>query len=129
MKLGDPAGCVCVHLDIQESSAKLSLIDTGKGVAADFIRHDIFDAFSQENPLNEGTGLGLANVKHAVTELGGSMLIDSNETWGSTFTATFPLDRVVYDTSRHVSDLPTIDSHVAALELPQLDMGFFMPRR
>ncbi|KAJ4350328.1 uncharacterized protein N0V89_008949 [Didymosphaeria variabile] len=129
LKFGDPAGCVCVHLDIGEGLARLSFTDTGKGVASDFIRHVMLDPFSQEDPLNEGTGLGLANVKHAVAELGGRMLIDSNESWGSTFTVTFPSDRIAYDPSQETSDFTTTDFHFTAPELPKLDMSFSMPRR
>jgi CheY-like chemotaxis protein len=127
LKFGDPTGCICVHLDIDEAWVRLSFTDTGKGVASDFIRHVILDPFSQEDPLNEGTGLGLANVKHAVTELGGCMLIDSNETWGSTFTVTFPPDRIV--PSQDTSDFTTSHFQSALPELPQLEMSFSMPRR
>ncbi|KAF9695524.1 hypothetical protein EKO04_006693 [Ascochyta lentis] len=129
LKFGDPAGCVCIHLDIDQSSVKISFTDTGKGVAPDFIHHVILDPFSQEDPLDEGIGLGLANAKHAVGKLGGRMLIDSNERSGSTFTVTFPSNRISYEPTQDTSEFRSIDSQSSVAELPVLEMSLFMPRR
>lgn len=129
MKFGDPTGCLCVHLNINKDLTRLSFSDTGKGVAPDFIRHVILDPFSQEDPLNEGTGLGLANVKHAVAQLGGRMAIDSDESWGSTFTVTFPSDLIAFHPLQKTADLELAGPQPAVLELPQLEMSLFMPRR
>ncbi|KAF9103041.1 His Kinase A domain containing protein [Mortierella sp. GBA35] len=47
--------------------------DTGKGISADFVQSHLFKRFSQEDPLQVGTGLGLALVKELVKKLGGWM--------------------------------------------------------
>ncbi|KAF9350628.1 His Kinase A domain containing protein [Mortierella sp. AD094] len=47
--------------------------DTGKGISAEFVQSHLFKRFSQEDPLQVGTGLGLALVKELVKKLGGWM--------------------------------------------------------
>ncbi|KAJ5297889.1 hypothetical protein N7508_008138 [Penicillium antarcticum] len=55
----------------------LSITDTGRGIAADFIKHKLFVPFSQEDPLSEGVGLGLSIVHQLVTSLGGHINVRS----------------------------------------------------
>ncbi|KAJ5353154.1 hypothetical protein N7452_002128 [Penicillium brevicompactum] len=55
----------------------LSITDTGRGIAAEFIKHKLFVPFSQEDPLSEGVGLGLSTVHQLVTSLGGHVNIRS----------------------------------------------------
>ncbi|KAG0338838.1 His Kinase A domain containing protein [Podila humilis] len=45
--------------------------DTGKGISSEFVQSYLFQRFSQEDPLQVGTGLGLALVKLLVENLGG----------------------------------------------------------
>ncbi|KAF8979680.1 His Kinase A domain containing protein [Entomortierella lignicola] len=45
--------------------------DTGKGISPEFVQAHLFQRFSQEDPLQVGTGLGLALVKLLVESLGG----------------------------------------------------------
>ncbi|KAJ4401355.1 hypothetical protein N0V91_008019 [Didymella pomorum] len=78
LKFGDPAGCVRIRLKDEGASIKLSFQDTGSGIAPDFVRHRIFEPFSQENPQNEGTGLGLSLVQHAANALDGEVKIKSD---------------------------------------------------
>ncbi|KAF9194920.1 His Kinase A domain containing protein [Haplosporangium sp. Z 11] len=47
--------------------------DTGKGISAEFVQSHLFKTFSQEDPLQVGTGLGMALVKELVKKLGGWM--------------------------------------------------------
>ncbi|KAI7817620.1 hypothetical protein BC939DRAFT_319071 [Gamsiella multidivaricata] len=47
--------------------------DTGKGISAEFVQSHLFKPFSQEDPLQVGTGLGMALVKGVVEKLGGWM--------------------------------------------------------
>ncbi|KAG8684772.1 His Kinase A domain containing protein, partial [Ceratobasidium sp. 395] len=52
--------------DTQTLTVELSVNDTGKGISKDFLTNQLFQPFSQENPLHTGTGLGLAIVNSIV---------------------------------------------------------------
>ncbi|KAF9361090.1 His Kinase A domain containing protein [Mortierella sp. AD094] len=45
--------------------------DTGRGISPEFVQAHLFQRFSQEDPLQVGTGLGLALVKLLIESLGG----------------------------------------------------------
>lgn len=45
--------------------------DTGRGISQEYVQAHLFERFSQEDPLQAGTGLGLALVKLLVESLGG----------------------------------------------------------
>ncbi|KAG0286789.1 His Kinase A domain containing protein [Linnemannia gamsii] len=45
--------------------------DTGRGISPEYVQSHLFERFSQEDPLQAGTGLGLALVKLLVESLGG----------------------------------------------------------
>ncbi|KAL4946485.1 hypothetical protein BDV06DRAFT_182626 [Aspergillus oleicola] len=59
------------------SFAVLSVTDTGAGIAPDFLRHNVFSPFSQENALSEGLGLGLSTVRQLVDSLDGHLNVQS----------------------------------------------------
>lgn len=52
---------------------KITVEDTGKGIADDYIQHRLFQPFAQENQLSSGTGLGLSFVKRIVSMLQGQV--------------------------------------------------------
>ncbi|MFT3924047.1 MAG: response regulator [Myxococcales bacterium] len=68
----------------------LSVIDTGLGMDRDVMRH-LFEPFFTTKELGKGSGLGLSTVRHIVSSLHGSMLVDSAPGYGSTFTVLLPL--------------------------------------
>ena len=74
--------------------ATLRVSDRGLGIpAADLPR--IFDRFHRGSNVAqsiEGTGLGLAGVRHTVEGHGGSVAVESTEGEGSTFTVRLPPD-------------------------------------
>lgn len=57
--------------------AVLSVTDTGAGIARDFLRHNVFSPFTQENDLSEGLGLGLSTVRQLVASLDGHLNVQS----------------------------------------------------
>ncbi|KAL4883144.1 hypothetical protein BJY04DRAFT_27571 [Aspergillus karnatakaensis] len=57
--------------------ALLSVTDTGCGIASDFLRHNLFSPFAQENALSEGLGLGLSIVRQLVASLDGHLNVRS----------------------------------------------------
>lgn len=91
-----PAGgdiVVRVGLDVAETTAILSVQDHGIGIpAADLPR--IFERFyraSNTRGRYPGEGLGLAGVRQIVEQHGGSILVESVEGVGSTFTLRLPI--------------------------------------
>jgi CheY-like chemotaxis protein len=68
---------------------RLSVADTGCGIAADALPH-LFEPFFTTKGLGSGTGLGLATVYGVVGQSGGSVAVESKEGEGATFTLYLP---------------------------------------
>ncbi len=76
--------------DVGHESVRLSVTDTGKGIApAD--RPRLFDPFFTTRP--EGTGLGLAIAHNSVIAHGGWIEVESEVGKGSTFTVVLPKEK------------------------------------
>ena len=95
VKFTPEGGSVRIRLERIGGHIKLSIDDTGKGIAADFLPH-VFDRFRQADSTTTrnygGLGLGLAIVRHLVELHGGTVNAESpGEGQGATFSATFPL--------------------------------------
>ena len=96
-----PAGGA-ISLDLREEGdfAKLSVSDTGDGIAPEFLPH-VFDMFSQgSRPAvrgaggNGGLGIGLALVDELARAHGGRVEVRSEGVgYGTTFIVTLPLQR------------------------------------
>lgn len=80
----------------------LTVKDTGKGIGPKYLQEGLFTAFSQEDPLASGSGLGLSIVRQAVGFLGGSIEIESTQNVGTTLSIRTPLT-VLSDTSDNSS--------------------------
>lgn len=72
-----------------EEFCKVAISDTGVGIPAEFIP-TIFDRFSQRNPKNRSTGLGLTFCKLVIESHQGQIGVTSEENQGSTFWLTLP---------------------------------------
>ncbi|MDO5582007.1 MAG: ATP-binding protein, partial [Planctomycetia bacterium] len=78
-----------------EGTLILSVADTGVGVAKEDINR-LYEPFVQltrmrgTNLSNSGTGLGLPIVKKMITQMGGTITLDSKLGQGSTFKITIP---------------------------------------
>jgi two-component system NtrC family sensor kinase len=63
--------------------------DTGVGIAPE-LHQRIFEPFFSVNPVGKGKGLGLAICHHIITELGGTITVESVPNQGTTFKVTLP---------------------------------------
>ncbi len=86
-------GGVTVELDGDADVLVLRVIDTGIGIADDFLP-DLFTEFRQQSEgdarSHEGTGLGLAITQRLVDMMGGTIAVDSQWGVGTAFTVTLP---------------------------------------
>ena len=78
-----------------ECRDKVTVKDNGCGMSKEFLER-IYEPFSQERNVYSnkysGTGLGLALVKRIVTEMGGSIEVDSELDVGTTFVIDIPFE-------------------------------------
>ncbi|HEY9737317.1 MAG TPA: ATP-binding protein, partial [Trichocoleus sp.] len=95
VKFTAAGGRVTVRLEHQTSHAQITVSDTGRGIAPDFLPY-VFDYFRQASSATTrkfgGLGLGLAIVRHLVELHGGRVRAESaGEGQGATFLVRLPL--------------------------------------
>ncbi|MBX2807999.1 MAG: hybrid sensor histidine kinase/response regulator [Cellvibrionaceae bacterium] len=87
-------GTVTINAEKSAESIRLSVSDTGTGIAKEDVRH-IFTMFSQvesnKHLSPEGLGLGLTISKKIIEGHGGNISVSSTLGEGSTFTLNIPL--------------------------------------
>jgi signal transduction histidine kinase/CheY-like chemotaxis protein len=84
-------GSINVSLEVDYARTKsssnlhmlLQVADTGQGMSDDFMKNHAFTAFSQENSLATGIGLGLSIVRQIVDSLGGKIDLLSEKDVGT----------------------------------------------
>ncbi len=114
VKFTPDGGKICVQLHRAQSSARLVITDTGRGIAKEMLKI-IFDRFQQSemgaNRPHGGLGLGLAIVQHIVTLHSGSIeAVSKGANQGSTFTVHLPIHAICPDPetlSQHPPQLAT----------------------
>ncbi len=88
-------GNIKIISQTNQSEIQTSISDTGIGISEKYLDL-IFEPFKQTDSFltrkYSGTGLGLALVKHYVEMHGGSIKVESEVNFGSTFTFTIPLN-------------------------------------
>lgn len=106
-----------VYVSGGEAVLTVSIADTGCGMTKEFAEH-VFDAFTQERNRNsdsqKGTGLGMSISYLLVTQMGGSITVESEPGCGSCFTITVALPIVAN------GDEPAQDQAQAQIQAPSL---------
>ncbi len=92
----------------------IAVTDTGIGIEPETVP-TLFDTFTRaDRPANryiEGTGLGLAIVKELCSLMGGSIHVQSQVGWGSTFTVKIP--------QRLAADADVVDPEIKHFVAPE----------
>ncbi|OKL58128.1 hypothetical protein UA08_06433 [Talaromyces atroroseus] len=71
--------------------AHLSIVDTGHGMSADFLRNKLFSPFAQEDSLSEGVGLGMSIVQQLVGLMKGTIDVKSERDIGTQVDVFIPI--------------------------------------
>jgi len=94
IKFTPPGGMVTVTVTREGNAARLTVRDTGVGMAADVLPH-LFERFyradSARSSQTDGVGLGLSLVKWIAGQHGATINVVSRPGAGSTFTVELPL--------------------------------------
>jgi DNA-binding response OmpR family regulator/nitrogen-specific signal transduction histidine kinase len=89
-------GKIRVSVEEDEGSARIVVRDTGEGIPAaelPFIFDRLHQADASPTRRHEGSGIGLALAKELAELHHGTIKVESEEGFGSTFTLTLPLGR------------------------------------
>ncbi len=95
LKFTPEGGIVRVLITSEDGAAHVTVRDSGPGIPASDLPH-VFDRFyqvSEPAQTQMGTGIGLALAKEIMDLHGGTLAVESEEGFGSTFTVTLPLGR------------------------------------
>ena len=93
VKYNRPGGAVSIAAEADQGAVKLSVTDTGVGIAPE--EHErVFEEFyrvkGKDTTGRRGTGMGLPICKKIAEELGGEITLSSRPGEGSTFTVVLP---------------------------------------
>ncbi|GKT47723.1 hybrid signal transduction histidine kinase A [Colletotrichum spaethianum] len=94
----NPSGNAKIQIDV---------VDSGRGISEDYLRHRLFSPFAQEDNLSAGAGLGLSLVNQIVAKLRGSIQVWSKVGHGTKVRVQLPLQAAV-QTSPTISHPNTI---------------------
>ena len=93
VKYNRPDGSVRIHVEKQNDTAVICVLDTGIGIAPEH-QSRIFERFyrvdKSHSKASGGTGLGLSIVKHAALYHGGRITLDSKPGQGTEIRVTLP---------------------------------------
>lgn len=122
IKFTSQGGAVYVTVAQSHDSIRITVRDTGKGIAPEFLPH-IFERFRQEDGSiarkHSGLGLGLSITRHLVEMHGGTISVESEgENKGATFTVVLPRvnaelrpDETPAESDDVEAAIPSLDEH------------------
>jgi signal transduction histidine kinase len=96
IKYNRPGGRVAVRAELTDGEVVIAVSDTGVGIPEKYrqlLFQEFFRVGAEEGKKTPGTGLGLAICKRIVSELGGSISVESEVNVGSTFQVRLLRDR------------------------------------
>lgn len=75
-----------------QTKVTLQIDDSGIGMSQEYLKYELYKPFAQEDQKSVGTGLGLSIVRQLVTDLGGTIGIQSEKGYGTTAKVEVSLD-------------------------------------
>jgi CheY-like chemotaxis protein len=81
-------------VELLPSTAKLTVSDCGYGMTEEFIRHNLYVPFAQQDPIANGIGLGLSLIKRNLDSLGGTIQIETDRALGTTAKVSVEIERL-----------------------------------
>ena len=110
IKFTPTGGSVHCKLDFQENKLHFSVSDTGPGIPEKDLPN-IFDQFYQvkteEKPIYEGSGIGLAIVKELTLLHGGEVRVENNKNGGCTFSVQLSEGEMLFDSENATVQIPS----------------------
>jgi hypothetical protein len=79
---------------LSKTLVTLQIDDSGRGMSKDYMKYELFTPFAQEDHMSVGTGLGLSIVRQLVTDLGGTIDIQSEMGYGTSTKVVVPLESI-----------------------------------
>ncbi|GAB5414312.1 MAG: PEP-CTERM system histidine kinase PrsK [Congregibacter sp.] len=86
----DDDGELSVTLSVEGATAKVTISDSGCGMAEEFVKTKLFKPFESTKGLT-GMGIGVFESREYVRQLGGDIYVESAPGHGSTFTVSLPI--------------------------------------
>lgn len=83
------AGSLSIKTKLQDGNAKVSITDTGLGIAKEKLSKILQGGFTEGK--ENGHGIGTKVVREVIEEFGGALTVDSELGKGTTFTITLPV--------------------------------------
>ncbi len=125
VKFTPKGGRVTVRAERADSRIRLTVSDTGQGIAPEFLPY-VFDRFRQADSSTKrhfgGLGLGLSIVRHLVELHGGTVRAESDGVdRGAAFVVELPAAAVVTTDSDQVDRAPAAPSELAGLRALVVD--------
>jgi CheY-like chemotaxis protein len=114
---------------------ELIVSDCGSGMSEDFVRHNIYLPFSQQDPVASGMGLGLSIVKRNIDSLGGTVDIETDQDLGTTAKISVQTEHLLMKADAHegtdgqqspVGVIPSLPKQ-AKDDLPFMHACFYNP--
>lgn len=113
------AGGVRLRVSKRGALCRISVVDTGSGIAAP-LRRKIFDEFTRGDAAAmaaQGVGLGLAIARRLAARIGGRILLSSHVGMGSVFAIELPLSETPLSEAERAA---IRDAHLFDRVLPQV---------
>ncbi|TGO24540.1 hypothetical protein BPAE_0100g00080 [Botrytis paeoniae] len=115
---------------VNQALVTLTISDTGRGIAEDFLKRQIYTPFAQEDSLTPGAGLGLSIVRQIVGALDGKIDVFSIQGTGTVVKVVLKLDKSqpqFGDLPRMPNNIEKARSYTHGLELALIGMEISPP--